>query len=215
MQHSQEANFSQATAPGRDRRRRNRHWILLGLMAALLLLVLFNFVPFHLTSSQTQTSASLGTGRSGETLPANMAPGFTLDYQVTGPDELATAVREALPDALAATSVGEATAVAALNATDHPRLLIVVDVVERVWTPVYGRAHVTANVYFASAADVPWDEAMVLTESPEIQAEGEFSVEDTSWGLLSKPAYTQMLAQALANEMAARLQADVFQRPGT
>lgn len=189
---------------------------LLGILGGLLLLiVLLNVVPLYAASSQTETNTSLGTGRSGETLPANMAPGFTLYYQVEGISPLATAVRQALPEALAETSVGGAEAVSDLNAVAPPRLFVDLEVGRRLWTPLYGQAQITANIYFASAAEAPWpaDDPMIFEGSPEIQAEGEVTVRDATWGLLSKPAYNRLLGEALADAIAAQLQQDVFRLP--
>lgn len=196
--------------------RKNTLLLLAGLLGGLLaLIVLLNFVPLYATSSQTETNTSLETGRSGETLPANMAPGFTLHYWVEGRSDLATAVREALPEALAETSAGRATAVSDLNAVDPPRLFVELDVADRLWTPLYGRAQVTARIYFANAADVPWpqDAPMIFDNSPEIQATGEFTVRDATWGLLARPAYNRLLGEALADAIAAGLQQDVFRLP--
>lgn len=194
-------------------RQRKSYWLRI-LAALLLFIVLMNFIPLHIATSQQETNATLETGRTGETLPANMAPGFTLYVLVEGTSELATTVQEALPDALADTNVGNVTAVADLSAVDGPRLFITTDV-ERLWTPLYGRARVTANLYFANVVDVPWpdDKPMILTESPEIQATGEISISDTTWGLLSKPAYNQLLGRAMAEAVAAKLQDNVFRLP--
>lgn len=193
--------------------KRNLFLIVAALFGGLLLFIgLLNVVPLYAASSQTETDTSLGTGRSGETLPANMGPGFTLYYQVEGGAPLATTVREALPQALAETSVGQAKVASDLNAAAPPRLYIDLDVGERFWTPVYGRAEVTARIFFASDAEVPWpaDDPMIFEHSPEIQAEGEVTVRDTTWGVLSKPAYNRLLGEALAEAIAAQLQQDVF-----
>lgn len=196
--------------------RSNHGKMLIGvLLGAALLLVLLNFADFRLARSNTSTDANLGTARSGESMPANMTPGFDLNYQVPGEGALATAVSAALAEPLSAKQVGQATAVTDINAAAAPRLLVQVDVVRRLWTPVYGRGEVTATVYFASHHTVPWnaDSAMVLTENPEIQATGSYTVVDTTWGLLSKPAYNRMLAETLATAIAEGLQRDVWQRP--
>jgi hypothetical protein len=174
-----------------------------------------NFVPVHIATSRQETNATMSVASTGETLPANMAPGFTLYTRVEGTSELATAIQEALPDALASTNVGNVKAVSDLNAVDGPRLFITTDVAERLWTPLYGRARVTANLHFANVANVPWldGKPMSLTESPETQATGEISISNTTWGLLSKPAYYRWLGRAMAEAVAAKLQAEVFRLP--
>lgn len=143
-----DANVSPAIRP------RKSYWLWI-LAVLLLFILLMNFVPLHIATSQQETNATMETGRTGETLPANMAPGFTLYVRVEGASELATTVQEALPDALADTNVGNVTAVSDLNAVDGPRLFITTDVAERLWTPLYGRARITANLYFANVVGVP------------------------------------------------------------
>ena len=59
-------------------------------------LLAFNFLNFHVARSNTVTDFSLGTGRSGETLPQNMANGFRLAYQVTSSERLAEPLQQAL-----------------------------------------------------------------------------------------------------------------------
>lgn len=216
MNRSHEADKAQARPPAQSQKRSYRNLILAGLIGAVLLfIVLMNFVPFHVASSRAETKAAMETGRTGETLPANMTPGFTLYYHVEGTSELAAAVSDALPEALASTNVGEVAAVPDPNAVDGSRLLLTLDVEERLWTPVYGRARVNAVIYFANLAGVPWpqDKPMILTESPEIQARGEITLNDATWGLLSKPAYYRLLGHALADAAAANLQESVFQIP--
>lgn len=54
---------------------------------------------------------------------------------------------------------------------------------------------------------------MILTESPEIQSAGEISISDTTWGLLSKPAYNRLLGRAMTEAVATKLQENVFRLP--
>ncbi|MFO7680894.1 MAG: hypothetical protein R6X34_12660 [Chloroflexota bacterium] len=42
------------------------------------------------------------------------------------------------------------------------------------------------------------------------KSEGEFTLDDRSWGVISKPAYTQHLSQEIARAIAERLPQDVF-----
>ena len=192
--------------------KKNRVWLLI-VLKLLLLLLAFNFLSFQLASSRTESGFTLSTYRLGETAPATMSSGFSLVYTVTGSDPMSQAVADALADALAATEVGQATAVANLDGVTGPALLVTLDKQERLWTPVYGRANLTAVVYYAYDGQAPWplDEAVHLTESPAVKADGEFTISDTTWGLLSRPGYQDHLAAALAQAIAGGLQQDVFQ----
>ena len=72
-----------------------------------------------------------------------------------------------------------------------------------------------AQIYYAYDGDAPWplDEAVVIRDSPSVKVNGEFTLLDTTWGLVSKPAYAEYLAKALAEATAAALQKDVFTAP--
>lgn len=191
-------------------KRQKTGWLIVG--ALLLLLVLLNFVSFWAARSTTEANHTLSTYRLGEALPQNMLPGFTLYYAVSGEDQLSAALQTVLEDQ---TSVGTATAVSAASSNQPAPFLLVEVVPDRLWTPIYGRATVNAQIYFAYDGDAPWplDEPVHLQVSPAIKADGEFTLVDNSWGLISKPAYTDHLAQALAEEIAAALQDDVFRMP--
>jgi hypothetical protein len=101
-----------------------------------------------------------------------------------------------------------------LSQNGQAPLLLVDFVSDRLWTPFYGRATVQAQIYYAYDGDAPWplDEPVVFRTSPAVKADGEFTLVDTTWGLISKPAYNENLAQALAMAIADALQADVFVR---
>ena len=53
----------------------------------------------------------------------------------------------------------------------------------------------------------------MLEESPAVKAGGEFTLTDSSWGIISKPSYNTILARALARDIAAALQNDVYKDP--
>ena len=194
----------------------NRWWLVAGALLLLLLLVLVNFFTFWAARSTTEATHSLSTYRAGDTMPANMAPGFTLNYAVNGEERLAAALETALsPELERQPNVGTANLITDPT-QDNPAPFLLVDITTgRTWTPLYARATITAQVYFAWDGDAPWplQEPVIFETSPAIMADGEFSLVDTSWGIISKPAYTDHLADALAAEIAAALQNDVFTLP--
>lgn len=190
-------------------------WILLIVILVLLALAL-NFLDFHMAQSNTRVEHTLGTARAGDTLPQNMGPGATLYYAVRGEEQLAAAMRAALKRELEALpEVGTATDISGMAEESRAPLLLVELAPERLWTPVYGRASLSAQVYYAFDGDAPWPtgEAIVLEDSPAVKASGEFTLTDNSWGLISKPAYSAHVADALAQDIAAALQSDVYKDP--
>lgn len=195
-------------------KRQRTWWLVAG--ALLLLLLALNFLNFRAARSTTEANHSLSTYRTGATLPDSMTPGFTLSYAITGEERLAAALATALQAELEAqTSVGTATTIPGLPQNESVPFLLVDFSSDRLWTPFYGRATLDAQIYYAYDGDAPWalNEPVVFRVSPAVKADGEFTLVDTTWGLISKPAYTEHLAQALAEAVAAALQKDVFKIP--
>ena len=195
--------------------KRQKPWGLLFVVFLLLLLV-FNFLTFRLVQSNTRVEHMLSTYRMGETLPQNMTGPFRMHYRVEGEGRLSRALAEALETELETqTSVGAAVEVAAGAQLAEAPMLYVDLTPRRLWTPFFGRASVTAQVFFAYDGEAPWPlgEVVQLTVSPAVKADGTFNLADASFGLLSKPAYDEHLAQALAEAIGAALQNDVFRSP--
>ncbi len=195
---------------------RQRTWAIL-IAALIFILLAFNFLNFRAAQSATEVNHTLSTYRTGQTLPDSMAPGFTLNYAIRGEQATVEALTEELQDELEAQpNVGTATPLALDRAQTRGAPLLLVDLTsDRLWTPLYARATLTAQIYYAYDGDVPWplDEPLVFDISPAVKADGEFTVTDRTMGLISKPAYHQHLAQSLATDVAAALQNDVFTRP--
>jgi hypothetical protein len=143
-----------------------------------------------------------------------MRPGFSLTISVAGEERLAEALSKALQTELEAqTSVGTAMITPHDRAQGRRGPLLLIDLAsDQLWTPFYGHTTSNAHIYYAYDGDAPWllDEPVVFRDSPAVKADGEFTLVDTTWGLISKPAYTQHLAQALAEAIAVALQNNVF-----
>ena len=194
---------------------RTRIWFLLAGVLLLTLLAL-NFLNFQIARSTTEANHSLSVYRADEALPDNMAPRFTLYYAVSDEERLTAALASALQAALERQpSVGAATAVSGPRQSEGAPFLLVEITPDRLWTPVYSRATLEAQLYYAYDGDAPWplDEPVVFSVSPAVKADGEFTLVDTTWGLISKPAYSEHLAQALARAIAVALQEQVFALP--
>jgi hypothetical protein len=188
-------------------------WVLGGIIAFLLSV---NFLTFHLSQSTSETNQSLQTFRAGEELPESMTPGFSLAYVIEGESGLAEALAEVLSEELESeTTAGSVTALSGLSPQTGAPLLIIDLTSDRIWTPVFGQATLTAQIYFAHDGDAPWplDEAVVFDQSPALKATGTFTLNDTSWGLISKPAYIEHLATEMAVAITVGLQQEVLVVP--
>jgi hypothetical protein len=192
--------------------RQNRiWWILVG--GLVILLLALNFLNFRVARSRTEENHSLSTYRTGESLPDSMASGFRLSLVVDGQDQLAEAVATALQAELEENTTVDSVTITTDTPDSGASPVLLVDLAsDRLWTPVYGRATLTAQLFFAYDGDAPWplDEPVVFRVSPAVKADGQFTIEDTTWGLISKPAYSEHLAQALADAMATALQSNAF-----
>lgn len=197
---------------------RQRNWAVL--IAALILIILaLNFLNFRAAQSASDVNHSLSTYRTGETLPDSMAPGFIVNVAIRGEPAVADALTGALQEQLEAQpNVGAVTFLTLHRAQTRGQPALLVDLIsDRLWTPVYARATLTAQVYYAYDGDLPWplDEPVVFDISPAVKADGEFIVTDRTVGLISRPAYHHHLARSLAQNIAAALQNDVFTPPST
>ncbi len=181
----------------------------------LIVLVAFNFLSFQIMGSNTTSEFSLATGRAGDALPPNMTAPFTIMYQVTGAARLVEPLQEALPVELAALPTVLEARPAADDGQGNPLLVVEVTIDPYLWTPFFARGTATAVIYFASAGEITWqrNETLLFETSPAIKADGEFTLTDRSWGLISKPAYAQHLSAALGQSIAEGLQKDVFTFP--
>lgn len=191
------------------------------LVALLIILLaatvfLFWFADFHVARSATDAQHQASTYRSGDELPAAMQGRPPLQVAVAGEGLLAEELRQALPDQLLA-QVPVSTVEVIDGAPDEADgLYLRVEVGERdvLWTPIYGDSEILATMAYASDGDVSFrhDDVVVMNRSPLVYADGEFELADESWGLLSRPAYYGLLAEALATDIGAAL-APVFEPP--
>ncbi len=190
-------------------------WLAIG--GVLLLAAALFLLSFRLMSSRTAVDVGMSTYRTGDSLPDNMAPGFALDFAVEANPALEAALTRQLRAALAQTSpVGKVAALETVPAgADQPFLLVEIEQSRLVWTPLYAQAELRAVVFYDYDGDVPWprDEPVVMHDSPVIQADGEFTLSDRSWGLISWPAYADHLGDELAQAIAEQLAQDVFTLP--
>jgi hypothetical protein len=190
----------------------------LGLALLLLLIPVLLLVNFHLASSRTETAHSLSVYRAR---PNGVAPAAvtSLAYGVNGAEAetLAAALSTALSEALPA---GQAAARPAQPG--HPYLLVEIEQADVRWTPVWATGEVVARVSYASTGEMAWrhEETVIMSREDGdevvavVKARGDFEVSDESWGLLSRPAYYERLAEALAAEIDKALQAQVLRVAG-
>jgi pimeloyl-ACP methyl ester carboxylesterase len=84
------------------------------------------------------------------------------------------------------------------------------------WTPLYGRASPTFQVIFASDGDVTWRDTGTVFMSndigPVVRLYGTFEQADSTYGLLSRPAYIRLLNESAAEQIVKSL-SNALERP--
>lgn len=183
----------------------------------LLLVAALFLLNFQIMGSSNVINVGMNTYRTGDSLPEAMAPGFALKFTVDANAALEAALTRQLQDALAQTrQVGTVAALETVpTGADQPFLLVEIEQSRVVWTPFYAQSELRAVLFYDYDGDVPWprDEPVIMHDSPVIQADGEFTLRDRSWGLISWPAYADHLGGELAQAIAEQLEQDVFTLP--
>jgi hypothetical protein len=185
---------------------RTTGWIIGSLLLILLIAgIVFLALNFRLAQSQANSGYNLSTGRSGDELPLAMRQSPSLTVAVMGEGPLADALRQVLErqlvsnPQLAFVDVFEG----APETVYGPYLLLEPQTVEVVWTPVYARADLEVAIDFDSAGDLTSRGTPYIfssEEAPQIKSGGEIRVENTAFGLISRPGYYTMLAELVVNE---------------
>jgi hypothetical protein len=186
--------------------------ILLALLTDLILLgilvgILFLFLDFHIARSRTNSGFTLSTASAGEGLPGSMQEPPVLSIAVVGDSRYSHALGSVLKEQLQA-----APYIAGVNlldsSPDHadaPYLFVDPGDLDILWTPVYARADLTVQAALASDGDVSLRGQQPVEldsqDGPVIKSEGDFNVQDFTWGLISRPAYYNLIARRVSGEI--------------
>jgi hypothetical protein len=177
--------------------------LLILLLAILLLAVLFLSVDFKLARSNTSADSQVSTIRSGEGY--NERPPLVIFVQAPG--NLAEPLRQALFNR-AGTVAPFSTITVIENPSSEPgsaALVVVVDRRTYIWTPLYATAEIGVKAAFATDGRVDWSDlgkvGTVMESSPEVRQSGDFTIRDTTFGLVSHPAYRNHIARQIGDRV--------------
>jgi hypothetical protein len=185
-------------------------FLLLVLLAAAFLLL-----DFRALRGQTGVQSQVSTYSFGYEAGASMRHNQHLTVYINAGDDVRDALAPALRNALTDNSFFSDIAVAALPAQPSDDSVLVVTVAPNnlLWTPFYGSADLTVSVAYASDGAVAWidEEVVNLTSedtaaAPVTRVRGEFQVEDSAYGLFSRPGYLHYLGDEIAGGIAESLQ---------
>lgn len=191
-------------------------------ITTLILFTAFIWTDFHISTSQTKIESQVTTygikGKTSEKLPAKLP----VQIYVEGDDLFSRALRdqlskrlEAIPRFDQASILSEVSVLGGQPQNDNLSVLVInSSESERLWTPIYGRAQFIVNLYFASDGDISWRNDTVVrmnntTGVQVVRINAEFTVQDSTFGLISRIYYNRYLADQVATQIASSLSSSV------
>lgn len=193
--------------------RQTRSLLILALL--LIAVVAFLTLDFHLSRAELATNSEAARYSFSVDEAQPLPQGVDLDLYVLATGRLDPALAEKLVEALQRSPY-----VGAVTLREEPLQaaagsVLVVRVGEPakcLWTPFYTKTEVEVNVAYASDGDVAWiDSLPVALEAsdpprPVVRVDADLTLAGSGYGLISSPAYTDYLAEALAEQIGDLLQ---------
>jgi hypothetical protein len=194
-------------------------YILLTYITLLVLLAAgFLLLDFHAAHSQNRINSNVSTYaislQEGERLPPNQP----LAVSITSSGALANAFRQELVQRLQASPEFSNVNLHSSPIETMGRPALRVEIIREAvtWTPVYGRADLTFQVSYASDSGVTWQDTETAIMSnemgPVVRLNGTFEQADSTFGLLSRPAYMRLLSESAAEQIVKSL-SSALERP--
>jgi hypothetical protein len=194
-------------------------YILLSSIALLVLLAAsFLLLDFHIAHSQNRINSSISTYATSLQKGEKLRPNQPLVVYVAGSGALASAFRQELVQRLQASpEFGNVKLHGSpIETMDQPVLRVEIVREAVTWTPLYGKASPTFQIAFASDGDVTWRNKgtvfMPNDMGPVVRLQGTFEQVDSTYGLLSQPAYMRLLSESAAEQIVKSL-SNALERP--
>ena len=181
--------------------------IILVLLLGVFVAFAFLFLNFHIARSLTNSRYNSSTASAGERIPASMQDSPVLSIAVLGDKCFSRALPSALQEQLQNDPMISTVKLldTAADKAAGPYLLVDPNDLNILWMPVYARANLQIQAAFASDGDVSFrgkqPVELNLQAGPVIKFEGDIRIQDVSWGLISRPAYCDLLAKDTAEEI--------------
>jgi hypothetical protein len=189
--------------------------ILVSILAVVILTAAFIWTDFHMSTSQTKIESQVTTygikGQASGELPAHLP----VQIYVEGDDLFSKVLRDQLRERLEATPRFNQVSILGMlpEKSNQPVLLIDPGEAVNLWTPIYGRSRFSINLIFASDGDISWrNEDAVRMNSSAVQVvriRSDFTVNDSSIGLISRIYYQKYLAERVASQIAISLSSSI------
>ena len=187
-----------------------RLWILLASIVAFFAAFWWLDICLAISSTESEKNiTTLGIGMQ-EQLPNTMQRRETIKLAITGEGPLVTALQKALTVEINKIGIGDVELVEAVASKyQGPVMIVNVGRPGLLWMPfrVTSRLNIRAG-YSSSGDNILLGESPVTVDDaagPVITMYGEYKVNDSSWGLISRPGYYRLLANYLAQQIVATL----------
>ena len=192
---------------------KQKRWIVLivvvlvfALSGAALILANFSAMKSQLARDSSMASS---TGSGGPL--AQISPDKTGLF-ISGDDKHVNALQRELTHLLGGQiQFGEIVLVDGMSdKAEYPLLFVTLDKLDITWSPVYAHAELEVTVSYASNGDVSFRHTTPVefkhtSDQPSMMISGQYSLADTSWGLISNPGYVNYLAKEIAKAISADL----------
>ncbi|MGE5620512.1 MAG: hypothetical protein ACM3US_14795 [Sphingomonadaceae bacterium] len=183
-----------------------------GAIAVLLLAVMLGFfffwVDFWAAIGQTRTNSQVSTYSMTPQGSRDSGPTGTLTVFVPGDDPLEVAFKRELVSFLEKGTLFGDTRLVDSPAANPDGPAVTVEIAERdlLWTPIRAQARLMLKLAYASDGDLSWRDDRVVhmetrSEAGMRRVRAEFQVEDTSYGVISRPAYIRRIGRAIAADV--------------
>jgi hypothetical protein len=174
------------------------------------LIVAFLFLNFRAAASHTEVEKNVMTAGIGEGLPDAMQRREKISLVLVGEGPLIDALQNFILTEMNQAGIGDIDPVQQiLTEYQNPVLVVKVEQPDVLWTPLFANSHFTIQAGYSSTGDTTLiGEPPVTVDNRHgaaLNMYGEYTIRDRSWGLISRPAYHQSLADSLAREIVASL----------
>lgn len=173
--------------------------IVSSLLALIGLGAAFLGLNFRIAKSATTVNQQVSTYSYGFEKGKSLQVHGPLSLVVDGPNNLRRILARRMDTELLASSVTETILEDSVQTgIDHYQLYV--DLAENavIWSPFFANSRLTVNFAFSSSGDLSWLDQDVVAFSSEdgqgVAVRGELQLTDSTYGLLSRPAYLSHLA---------------------
>jgi hypothetical protein len=185
-----------------------RLWILLAGVACLG--TAFWFLNFCIAAIDTESEKNITTASRGDGLPHAMQRREKINVVLVGEGPLIDALQKAFAVEINKAEIGDIELVQGIERKyQSPVLVVKLGSTDLLWTPFFATSHFTIQAGYSSSGDTTLiGETPVTIDNrygPALHMYGEYKVRNRSWGLISRPAYLQSLADYLAQQIVAAL----------